>query len=79
MLILYVITLHQVSFHLCLSHWQITFIRKHNQIPADPKTTMILTHKEDTKASSIKAFHRQYHKIEQIDPITAPTITWLTV
>jgi len=49
------------------------------QSPTDPKTTTILTHREDTKASSIKPFHSQYHKIEKMDPITAPTTTWLTV
>lgn len=66
---------HQVSFNLSLSHWRITCKRKFNQIPAVPKTTVILTHVEDTQASSIKAFHSQYHKIEQMDPITAPTTT----
>jgi hypothetical protein len=49
------------------------------QNATDPKITMILTHKEDTKASITKAFHSQYHRIEKMDPTTAPTTTWLTV
>lgn len=68
-----------IKFHSSLSQWRTTCKRKPKQNTADTKTTMILTHKEDTKASNTNAFHNQYHKIENIDPTTAPTTTWLTV